>query len=101
MKIIKEYQMKTDLLFRHPIRIFCIANFLTVILIVVTFSLITTTMAPGAFAILIILFLKGKSGVYELIKCMSFKFINLKWYLLALIFPILFMLFLLYRDFHG
>ena len=29
MKIIKEYQMKTDLLFRHPIRIFCIANFLT------------------------------------------------------------------------
>ena len=91
MKIIKEYQMKTDLLFRHPIRIFCIANFLTVILIVVTFSFdYIPQWAPGAFAILIILFLKGKSGVYELIKSISFKFAYLKWYLVALIFPILF-----------
>ncbi len=90
MKIIKEYQMKTDLLSKHPIRIFCIANFLTVSLLVVSFSFdCIPQWAPGGFAIVIILFLKGKSGVYELIKSMSFKFINLKWYLLALIFPIL------------
>ena len=76
---------------KYTIVLFCFINFATSILIALlsgSFNNIPQW-APGLFALLIISFLRGKSGIYELIKSTSFKFANLRWYLIALILPIL------------
>lgn len=82
--------MKT-IIIKHPLLLFCILNLITSILIV-TFSDSFNNIpqwAPALFAMLILLFVKGKSEIYKLVKSTYFKNENLKWYFFALVLPVL------------
>ena len=83
--------MKT-ILTKHPIIFFCTLNITVTLLIALLSGSLSNTpqWAPGLFAVLIILFTKGKADVCKLIKSTLFKCVNLKWYLAALMSPILF-----------
>lgn len=83
--------MKT-IITKHPIILFCTLNIIVSLLISLLSNSFNSTpqWSPGLFAILIILFIKGKADVYQLIRSTLFKCVNLKWYLAALMFPILF-----------
>lgn len=81
--------MIKQLVIKYPISLFCIINFLTVIFIVVFFSFNNIPQwAPGLYAILIVIVLKGKVGMYLILKSTLFKTVYFKFYLLALILPI-------------
>lgn len=81
-----------NILTKHPIIFFCTLNIIASLLIALWSGSFNNTpqWAVGLFAILIILFIKGKVTVYKLIKSTFFRCVNLKWYLAALMFPILF-----------
>lgn len=83
--------MKT-IITKYPIILFCILNIIASLLIFLLSDSFNNTpqWSPGLFAILIILFMRGKADVYQLIKSTLFKCVNLKWYLAALMFPVLF-----------
>lgn len=83
--------MKT-IITKYPIILFCILNIIASLLIFLLSDSFNNTpqWSSGLFAILIILFMRGKADVYQLIKSTFFKCVNLKWYLAALMFPVLF-----------
>lgn len=89
--IFKACVMKT-IITKHPIVFFCTLNIIISLLIALLSGSFNNTpqWAVGLFAILIILFIKGKVDVYKLIKSTLFRCVNLKWYLAALMLPILF-----------
>lgn len=83
--------MKT-IITKYQIILFCILNIIASLFIALLSDSFNNTpqWSPGLFAILIIIFIRGKVDVYQLIKSTFFRYANLKWYLGALIFPVLF-----------
>lgn len=83
--------MKT-IITKYPIILFCTLNIIVSLLVGLSSDSFNSTpqWSPGLFAILIILCTKGKVNVYQLIRSTLFACSNLKWYVVALMFPILF-----------
>lgn len=77
---------------QHPVTIFCIVNLLLVILISIIISpdYVPFQLAPGIFAILITAALKGKKGIYSLLRKLKYEKVYAKWYLFALLVPFVF-----------
>lgn len=82
--------MKT-IIIKHIAILFCVLNLITSILVILLSDSFNNMpqWAPGLLAIIFVLFTKGKSGIYALIKSAFFKYVNLKWYFGAFILPVL------------
>lgn len=89
-----------QLVIKYPVITFFVINIFTTIIfggINITFFPLSTNymfslpqFAPMIAAILVVVVLYGESGIYNLLRMVSFRNVNLKWLLIALFIPIIF-----------
>lgn len=74
---------------QYPVILFCVANIITSIFMVLCFSFSDIPQwSPALYAIIIVIVAKGKIGFFELFKRLSFKRKFIKWNIVAFLLPI-------------
>lgn len=74
---------------KYPVLLFSIANIVTSIFMVLCFSFSDIPQwSPALYAIIIVMVIKGRNGLLELFKRLSFRKEFIKWNIIALVLPI-------------